>query len=232
MTPASRSSEAASRPRPRSVVIACGALLFDMDGLMVDSEPVWFDVQRRFVRARGGEWTAELAHACIGGGLANSLRVMQRAFGFAVDPERDIDEMVGAFVTQVAHLTLKPGFSELLEAARVRPLPCALASSSTARLVEATLARFGLQDRFDAVVSGDSVSRPKPFPDIFLEASARMGAPAERCVVLEDSLAGVRAARAAGMRVIAVPETDFQSFAALADAVVDDLHAARALLAI
>jgi len=78
----------------------------------------------------------------------------------------------------------------------------ALASSSPRRLVEATLARFGFRDRFDAVVTGDCVARPKPAPDIFLEAARRLGLPREGCVVLEDSLAGVRAASAAGMRVI------------------------------
>jgi HAD superfamily hydrolase (TIGR01509 family) len=213
-------------------VIACRALLFDMDGLMVDSEPVWFAVLGEFVRARGGVWTAELARSCVGGGLANALRVIQDVFGFPTDPDRDIETMVGAFEVRVGELTLKPGFAELFEAARARAMSCALASSSTERLVTATLSRFGLSDRFDAIVTGDCVARPKPSPDIFLEAAARVGASPVDCVVLEDSLAGVRAARTAGMSVIAVPEQDSSRFVGLADAVVNDLHAARALLAI
>jgi HAD superfamily hydrolase (TIGR01509 family) len=201
-----------------------------MDGLMVDSEPLWFEVQSDFVRARGGEWTADLAGECVGGGLANALRVMGDAFGFPVDAARDAQAMIDAFIARVGDLALKPGCQELVDAARERALPCAVASSSTQRLVEATLERFGLRPRFDAVVTGDCGIRPKPAPDIFLEASARLAIPPSGCVVLEDSLAGVRAARAAAMTVIAVPERGLEPFLNVADAVVQDLHAARALL--
>ena len=92
------------------------------------------------------------------------------------------------------------------------------------------LVRFGLTDVFDAIVCGEAVSRPKPAPDIFLAAAARLGVPPGACVALEDSLAGVTAARVAGMRVIAVPERPDPGFARLADAVVANLHEARALL--
>jgi sugar-phosphatase len=212
-------------------VIRCGALLFDMDGLMVDSEPLWFDVEREFARARGGEWTPELGRACIGQGMASTLRVMQETFGFEVNAERDAAAIVEMFVLRVGELALKTGFEELLGEARVRGVPRALASSSARRLVDATLVRFGAREGFDAVVTGDCVARPKPAPDIFLEAARRLGVPPAACVVLEDSLAGVRAARAAGMQVVAVPESPpAPEMTALAYAVVDDLHAARALL--
>ena len=214
-------------------MIPCRALLFDMDGLMVDSEPLWFEVEREFARARGGAWTEELGTACIGQGMANTLRVMHESFGFPVDVERDASVIVELFVSRVAELTLKPGFEELLADACSRGVPRALASSSARRLVEATLARFGVRERFDAVVTGDCVAHPKPAPDIFLEAARRLGVPPEGCVVLEDSLAGVRAARAAGMRVIAVPEgTASAEMTAEADAVVSDLHVARAFLSL
>jgi beta-phosphoglucomutase-like phosphatase (HAD superfamily) len=212
-------------------VIPCRALLFDMDGLMVDSEPLWFEVEREFARARGGNWTEELGTACIGQGMANTLRMMQASFGFPVDLVRDASVIVELFVARVGELTLKPGFEELLADARSRGVPRALASSSARRLVEATLARFGVRESFDAVVTGDCVAHPKPAPDIFLEAARRLGVPPEACVVLEDSLAGVRAGRAAGMRVIAVPEgLPSAEMTALADAAVGDLHAARPLL--
>jgi HAD superfamily hydrolase (TIGR01509 family) len=215
-----------------TTVISCRALLFDMDGLMVDSEPLWLDVGRVFARARGGDWSTDLARACVGQGLANALRVMHEALDIPVDLEADVPALVGLFLSRVSELRLKPGFDSLLEEARSCGIPRALASSSARRLVEATLARFGVRDRFDAVVTGDCVTRPKPAPDIFLEAARRLGVPAEACVVLEDSLAGVRAARAAGMQVIAVPEHPAtQEMTALADAVVSDLGAARARLA-
>jgi mannitol-1-/sugar-/sorbitol-6-/2-deoxyglucose-6-phosphatase len=202
-----------------------------MDGLMVDSEPLWFDVQGAFVRSRGGEWTSELARRCVGGGLVNALRIMGEAFAFTPDVARDGRAMTDAFVARVRELALKPGCRELVDAARARAIPCAVASSSTGQLVGATLERFGLHDRFQAVVTGDSVTRAKPAPDIFLLAATRLGVPAADCVVLEDSMLGVQAARSAGMGVIAVPEGDPARFAGQADAVVGDLHAARSLLA-
>lgn len=214
----------------KRAVLGCRAILFDMDGLMVDSEPAWYDLQREFVEARGGVWSAELAHRCVGGGLVNALRVMGEAFGFPLDVDRDSASMIDEFVARVDRLALKPGCLELIDAAERHDLRRAVASSSARRLVEATLNRFGLRECFDAMVSGDCVARAKPSPDIFLEAAARLGVEPAACVVLEDSLAGVRAGRAAGMSVIAVPETAHPEFAALAHAVVPDLHAARALL--
>jgi HAD superfamily hydrolase (TIGR01509 family) len=96
--------------------------------------------------------------------------------------------------------------------------------------VQATLDRFGLARSFDAVVTGDCVVHPKPAPDIFLEAARRVGVEPTGCVVIEDSLSGARSGKAAGMRVIAVPEHGADAFSAVADRVVVDLHEARALL--
>jgi beta-phosphoglucomutase-like phosphatase (HAD superfamily) len=213
-------------------VIPCRALVFDMDGLIVDSEPLWFEVEREFARARGGDFTQELARSCIGRGMAHTLGLMHATFGFRVDVERDAAAIVDLFIDRVGDLALKPGFVELFDEACAHGLPRALGSSSARRLVLATLDRFELRDRFDAVVSGDCVSRPKPAPDIFLEAARRMGVVPAGCVVLEDSLSGVQSARAAGMRVIAVPEHAAASFDGLADAVVPDLFAARTLLSL
>jgi HAD superfamily hydrolase (TIGR01509 family) len=212
------------------LVIDCSALVFDMDGLMVDSEPLWFAVEREFARVRGGDWTQELALTCVGQGTPHTLREMQRMFGFAVDVERDARAVAEMFILRVQELALKPGFEELLAAGLGAGLPCSVASSSARKLVESTLRRFGVLDRFVTVTTGDDVQRHKPAPDVFLLAAERLGVAPGACVVLEDSMAGVRAARAAGMRVVAVPERDAARFAGLADAVVDDLHGARAWL--
>jgi HAD superfamily hydrolase (TIGR01509 family) len=209
-----------------TIPIPCRALLFDMDGLMVDSEPLWFRVQGDFVRARGGVWTRAEADQCTGRGLANALRVIQSQLGVAVDIERDTAAILDGFAARVAELELKPGCRELLALAVARATPRAVASSSARRLIHAVLEHFALHPSFDAVVSGEAVTRQKPAPDIFLAAAERIGARPGDCVVLEDSLAGVEAARAAGMRVIAVPEKPDDRFAALADAVVADLHEA------
>lgn len=197
---------------------------------MVDSEPLWFDVERAFVRERGGDWTAEHARVCTGRGMANTLRVMQEQLRVVVDVERDEAEIVARFIDRVDELELKAGFTELFEAASAHGLPRALASSSPRRLVEAIARRFGLLARFGAIVSGDGVARPKPAPDIFAEAARLLDVPVRACVVLEDSLAGMQAGRAAGARVIGVPEAVVPEMHALADALVKDLHEARALL--
>jgi mannitol-1-/sugar-/sorbitol-6-/2-deoxyglucose-6-phosphatase len=211
-------------------VIRARALLFDMDGLMVDSEPLWFRVQGDFVRARGGRWTRVEADRCTGRGLANALRVMGEQPGVTIDADRDTGAILDAFAGRVGELELKAGCRELVAVAIERAVPRAVASSSARRLIEAVLGRFELLASFDAVVPGEVVAHAKPAPDIFLAAAERLGVAPEGCVVLEDSIAGVEAARAAGMQVVAVPERPDARFGALADAVVSDLHAARALL--
>lgn len=203
-----------------------GGLILDMDGLMVDSEPLWFRVESAFAAERGGAWTPEHAHAATGQGTRNTLRTMSRLFGFAVDVERDTERIFDAFLARVAELTLKPGLVELLDAAETA-LPIAVASSSPRRLIEAVLARFGLTARVNAVVSGQEVPRGKPAPDVFFRAAEEIRVAPARCAVLEDSLAGARAGRAAGMFVVAVPERNAEAFAGVADRVVADLFAAR-----
>ena len=211
-------------------MIPARALLFDMDGLMVDSEPLWFKVQGEFVRARGGRWTREEADLCTGRGLANALRVMGQQPGVAIDVDRDIEAILDAFQMRVGELELKTGCLDLLALAGKRSVRRAVASSSAKRLVDAVLGRFGLAPSFEAVVSGEAVTRAKPAPDIFLAAADRLGVPPSDCVVLEDSLAGVEAGKAAGMRVVAVPEHADGRFVSLADAVVTDLNEASKLL--
>jgi sugar-phosphatase len=204
-------------------------LVLDMDGLMVDSEPLWFAVESAFCRERGGDWTLSLAHSCTGQGTPNTLRKMSELFGFAVDPARDTQAIVDRFLARVGELRLKPGLLELLDDAETA-LPIAVASSSPLRLIEGVLGHFGLLARVNAVVSGQSVPAGKPAPDIFLAAAKDLRVPPAECAVLEDSLAGVSAGRAAGMFVIGVPEREDPRFAGVADRVVPDLFAARALL--
>jgi len=208
--------------------LAARALLFDMDGLMVDSEPVWHEVERDFARSLGIEWTAALARECIGQGMPHTIETMVRC-GARIEIADGIEGLVGGFLRRLAEVRMQPGCAELIEAAE-RTHRLAVASSSLRRVVDAVLGHFELSERFHAVASGESVVRLKPAPDIFLHAAALLGCAPADCVVLEDSPAGVRAACAAGMRVIAVPETDPAPFRALTEHVVADLHAARALL--
>lgn len=206
----------------------CG-LVFDMDGLLVDSEPVWHEVERDFMAARGGVWTLELALQCTGMGIGPAIRLMGQACGFEVDEERDVAEMEDRFVGRVDEVALKPGALHFLDIARGR-LPLGLASSSTRRLIDTILCRFEVQDYFQVTVSGREVPRAKPFPDVYLRAAELLGIDPSSCMALEDSRNGVRAARAAGMKVIAVPEGNAEGFDLLADAVVGNLDEARLLV--
>ncbi len=203
------------------------AFLWDMDGLLIDSEPLWYLVERDFARRRGADFTKEQALENIGKGIAHTVHFMHRLFGFPVDVERDVEELIQTFMDRTAELTLKPGARELLDRTHGQ-YGLALASSSHRRLVEKTLDQFALQPTFGAIVSGQDVARPKPAPDLFLRAAELLGAPIGECVVLEDSVAGVTAGRAAGAIVIAVPEGSQEAarFAELADVVVADLFEA------
>jgi HAD superfamily hydrolase (TIGR01509 family) len=207
------------------------ALILDMDGLMVDSEPLWFQVERRFAGTRGGEWTHDLAVRCIGRGTPYTLRTMGEVFDFTVDVARDTRALADAFMGRIGELALKPGCRELLDEAAGK-VPLAVASSSSRPLILAVLDRFGLRARFRTVVSGEEVLRPKPAPDIFLRAAAELGVAPAECAVFEDSLAGATAGRAAGMFVVAVPEAPWEGagFEAVADRIAPDLFAAAAAI--
>src|SRR5262249_49980869 len=152
-------------------------------------------------------------------------------FGFPVRVAEDTAEIMNAFIRRVGELALKPGCRELLDEASGR-VPLAVASSSPRPLIHAVLDRFDLGPRFAAVVSGREVPRPKPAPDIFARTAADLGVAATQCAVLEDSLAGATAGRAAGMFVIAVPEGPWQGrgFEEVAHRIVPDLFAARATI--
>ncbi len=234
MSPRSRAP--LSRPGTRGskenrIGRAIQGLLWDMDGLLVDSEPLWFRVERDFAKRRGADFTEAHARENIGKGIKNTVRFMHELFGFAVDVERDVDELISDFMGRTGELELKPGAAELLAKARGN-FALALASSSHRRLVNKTLDHFDLRSTFEVVVSGEDVTHPKPAPDLFLRAAELLDCAIDECVVLEDSIAGVTAGRAAGAIVVAIPEgpTEGRPFAEHADIVVRDLHEAAAWL--
>src|SRR5688572_1544307 len=158
-----------------------------MDGLLVDSEPLWYQVESSLCLERGHVWTPEHAAECVGRGMAATLAKMGESFGFPIDLERDAAWLIDTVISRVADLKLKPGAMELLQIARGK-VPLGLASSSSQRLITAVLDRFSLGPVFDAVVSGESVPRPKPWPDIFLRTAELLGVAPAGCVVLEDSI--------------------------------------------
>ncbi len=206
------------------------ALIFDLDGLLVDSEPTWFRVEGAFLRELGFVWTREAADRCMGQGTPNTLRVWHELFGVEVDVARDTERIIDRVIGLADDIPMKPGALELLGIARKNRTPMAVASSSPRRLIEAVLEAKKIRHLFDAVASGQEVARSKPAPDVFLRAAELLGVAPEACVVLEDAIAGVKGGLAAGARVLAVPSVSGDGFGQLATWVVADLHEAARVL--
>jgi HAD superfamily hydrolase (TIGR01509 family) len=181
------------------------AVLFDMDGLLIDSEPVWYDVETAVVERLGGVWTPADQAACIGGTMSASCRYIIERTGSSVSVEALSEEMVDEMVVRFRRsLPLHDGALALLDALRERGVPLGLVSSSYRRLMDAALDTLGA-DRFEVTVAGDEVTHGKPDPEPYLTACRRLGVEPSRSVVLEDALTGVRSAEAAGCIVVAVP---------------------------
>lgn len=211
------------------------AVLFDMDGLLVDSEPIWTHVTDAFCQRRGQRYTAADEAACLGSGIGITMDYLSRTYGWPLDREAQVTEVLDELVLHLPTAPEIPGASALLDALAAARIPIALGSSSARRVVDAALGARGWLPRFATTVSGSDVSHLKPHPEIYLTCASRLGVAPERCAVLEDSPVGCRAARAAGAHVIAVPALPhdarrLDTFSALADQVVPDLASVLALL--
>jgi HAD superfamily hydrolase (TIGR01509 family) len=203
-----------------------GAAVFDMDGLLIDSEPLWQAAIALVCERRGGAYTDTDVGSCQGRGLRHTVEHVVRKHGWSPAEGAAIEAAIGAEVCRAAPSAADlPGARRLLGALRGR-VRLGLASSSPAPLVRAAVGGRAYFDWFTAVVSGDMVARPKPAADVFLEASRRLGVAPGRCLAFEDSLAGCEAARAAGMRVVAVPAGARAPFTPVADLVVGSLDEA------
>jgi len=181
------------------------AVIFDLDGVLIDSEHVWDEVREQLARERGGRWHDRAQADMMGMSSVEWSRYMHDVIGLAESPEEISTEVVRRMQERYAHdLPLIDGAVEA-----VRRLGgsfrLALASSSNRPIIDAVLAQAGLADAFEATVSSEEVARGKPAPDVFIEAARRLGVAPERCAAIEDSGNGIRAAHAAGMRVVAIP---------------------------
>lgn len=200
------------------------AAIFDMDGLLIDSEPLWTVAIAAVCERRGGSYTDADVGFCQGRGLRHTVQHVLSKHGWEATEEGSVEREIGDEMRQLSPGAADlPGVRALLGALRGR-LPVALASSSPAELVRAAVGERAYFSWFEAVVTGDQVARPKPSPDVYLEAARRLGVGAGRCLAFEDSVAGCEAARAAGMRVVAVPAGAREPFEALADLVVGSLE--------
>ncbi len=188
-------------------MLSIKALLFDFDGLLLDTETPSFTAWVDLYREQGVELRLEDYVTCVGthGSSFDAVANLERLTGKSQDRDALVRRHRESAIARVAGLAPLPGVVSLLEAARERGLRCAVASSSPRDWVEGNLSRLGLLDRFAAVLCRGDVERVKPAPDLFLEACRRLGAAPAEAVVFEDSLNGVKAAKAAGIFCVAVP---------------------------
>ena len=203
------------------------AVVFDMDGVIVDSEQVWDDVREQYTRESGGTYTESATRDMMGMSSVEWSRYMHDALGVPGTPEEINAEVVRRMLERYGEAPpLIPGAVEAVRACAAR-WPLAVASSSNPELIEVVLVRAGIRGLFRAVVSSQEVARGKPAPDVYLEAARRLGVPPAHCAAVEDSHNGIRSAKSAGMRVVAVPNTHFPPDAeslSLADVVVDSVR--------
>jgi HAD superfamily hydrolase (TIGR01509 family) len=185
--------------------MTAAAVLFDMDGLLVDSEPVWYAVEAAVVERLGGMWAPEHQAALIGGTLEAGCRYMIEHTGADITVSALSDQLIEEMVRHFrADLPVHAGALDLVDAVRAAGVPTGLVSSSYRVLVDAALDRLG-RHRFDVTVAGDEVVRGKPDPEPYRTACERLGVAPGATVVLEDAASGVAAAEAAGCVVVAVP---------------------------
>ena len=185
------------------------AVVFDLDGVLLDSEQVWDEVREELVKERGGRWHDRAQTEMMGMSSIEWSRYMHDELGVP-DPPQEISADVVRRLEEVyrKRLPLIDGAHEAVERLAAR-WPLGLASSSNREVIDLVLDLSGLARFFRVTVSSEEVPRGKPEPDVYLEAARRLGVPPERCAAVEDSHNGIRSAKAAGMRVIAIPNQHY-----------------------
>ncbi len=180
------------------------AFIFDMDGVIIDSEPLHFDVDRKTIAYYGHSVMQKDLERYVGMTNPEQWAIIREEYGIGHTVEEIIEYQMGRKIEELRAAELEPirGIIELLAELKKGGIPRAIASSSPPLFIEAVLEKFGLQDEFAVVVSGERVPRGKPAPDVYLRAAELLGVEPAGCVVLEDSKHGIDAAKAAGMRCI------------------------------
>jgi HAD superfamily hydrolase (TIGR01509 family) len=188
---------------------AIGAIIFDLDGVLLDSETAWVEVKKQFTEESGGHWKESARLDMLGMSSTEWSRYMHDELGVPVSPERISSEVADRLVGRYRQrLPLLPGaVGTVRELARNWPL--GLASSSNRNVIDLAVAEAGLADAFRVTVSSEEVERGKPAPDVYLEAARQLAIEPTACAAIEDSTNGIRSAHAAQMAVIAVPNPDF-----------------------
>jgi HAD superfamily hydrolase (TIGR01509 family) len=209
-----------------AVYTAITAVIFDMDGVLIDSEQIWDEVREELARERGGRWHQRAQADMMGMSSTEWSRYMHDVIGLPEPPEEINKEVVRRLLARYKEsLPLLPGAVEAVERLAKR-WPLGLASSSNREVIDAVLEQAEIAHLFRATVSSEDVEHGKPAPDVYLEAARRLGVDPTSCAAIEDSQNGIRSARAAGMRVIAIPNPHYppsEDTLALADVVLKSL---------
>jgi HAD superfamily hydrolase (TIGR01509 family) len=185
------------------------AVIFDLDGVLIDSEGAWDAARREVASQHGGQWTDDATQTMIGMSSTEWSAYMHEDLGVELDPKEISDAVVERLQAHYReHLPLLPGARETVISLS-RSWPLALASSANRPIIDLVLALADLQACFNATVSSEEVKHGKPAPDVYLEAARRLGIASEHCAAVEDSANGLRSAAAAGMLVFAVPNREF-----------------------
>lgn len=181
------------------------AVLWDFDGTLVDTEPLWFEAEYALAARHGATWSAEHAKNLVGNSLEVSGAYIREHMGLAISVEDILEDLLVYMEENTAErATFRPGALELLTELRHAQVPCALVTMSYRRLVDPLLPRIG-EGAFAATVCGDEVEHGKPHPEAYLRAAELLGVRPADCLVIEDSPGGAAAGEAAGARVVVVP---------------------------
>jgi beta-phosphoglucomutase-like phosphatase (HAD superfamily) len=192
------------------------AVIFDLDGVLVDSEHLWDEVREELARERGGRWHERAQADMMGMSSTEWSRYMHDVIGLPEPPEEINAEVVRRMLARYAETLplLEGGVGAVRRMAA--DFRVGLASSSNRPLIDAVLEQAGVAELFETTVSSEEVARGKPAPDVYLEAARRLGVAPARCLAIEDSGSGIRSAHAAGMRVLAIPNHRYPPGGALA----------------
>lgn len=181
------------------------AVLWDMDGTLVDTEPYWINAEHDLVGEFGGEWNDDLAHLLVGNPLLVSAQVIRDNSPVTLAPEQIVDRLLESVIRQMhAHIPWRPGAAELLNEAVAQGIPNALVTMSYASFAKVMVDELP-DGTFSAIITGDAVTHGKPHPEPYLKAAEALGVDPGDCLAVEDSPTGARSAVAAGARTIGVP---------------------------
>lgn len=184
-------------------------VIFDMDGLLLSTEPIYFECYKKAAAEDGREFTYELFEACVGMSGEDSCDLIQHHFG----PEFDVQKLIRRtydhfedYIRQGGEVDFRPGAKEAVEYFHRNGFKVALASSNIRQWVEYLLKKKGINQYFSSVTTADDVSKPKPDPEVYLKTAEKLATDVTQCLVFEDSIAGATAAISAGMRTCVVPQ--------------------------